>query len=137
MDKITHIVCSPVRRTLDAALLSFAPLFIRGLQMTVFGSLREFGDSPASTGSALGWVEENVCWTAYRLDMSRRELGEKVSFWTNRAAHCRDHRSLESIAQEALQERREGFQKGFLPPKMQLRMSKLLLFPTQAYLDDY
>ena len=52
MDNITHIVCSPMRRTLDIAPLSFTPLFVRGLVMHVFEQLKELGNSPSATGSA-------------------------------------------------------------------------------------
>jgi hypothetical protein len=53
MDRITHVLCSPLRRTLDTALVSFKPLYDRGLKIVAWEQLREWGKAPCNTGDPL------------------------------------------------------------------------------------
>ncbi|KAK2628307.1 hypothetical protein QTJ16_002953 [Diplocarpon rosae] len=56
MDRVTHILSSPLRRTLHTALIAFKPIIEKGLQIVALPELREYGNCPASTGSEIGTV---------------------------------------------------------------------------------
>jgi len=43
MDKITHILCSPMHRTMQTAQIAFQPLFERGLKIEPWAELKERG----------------------------------------------------------------------------------------------
>lgn len=53
MDRITHILCSPLHRTLRTALVAFHPIIQKGLQVIAWPEIREYGSSPCSSGSDL------------------------------------------------------------------------------------
>ncbi|PBP25836.1 phosphoglycerate mutase [Diplocarpon rosae] len=56
MDRVTHILSSPLHRTLHTALIAFKPIIEKGLQIVALPELREYGNCPASTGSEMGTV---------------------------------------------------------------------------------
>lgn len=49
MDKVTHIICSPMRRALETAMLGFGPAISRGVPFIAMEELRDI----KTTGSAL------------------------------------------------------------------------------------
>ncbi|EKD17271.1 phosphoglycerate mutase [Drepanopeziza brunnea f. sp. 'multigermtubi' MB_m1] len=51
MNRITHILSSPMHRTLLTALVAFEPIIAKGLQIVALPELREYGIAPCSTGS--------------------------------------------------------------------------------------
>jgi broad specificity phosphatase PhoE len=51
MDEITHILVSPLRRTLETCLVSFNPVLQRGVQPILWADLREFGGAPCNKGT--------------------------------------------------------------------------------------
>ena len=53
MDKITHILCSPLKRTLHTARLAFEPLTSQGLKIVAYPDIREQGRGLSSTGTNL------------------------------------------------------------------------------------
>jgi broad specificity phosphatase PhoE len=58
MDKITHILCSPLKRTIATTLLGFEPVLSQGLKLVVYPDLRELGTDPSSTGSSVEKILE-------------------------------------------------------------------------------
>jgi broad specificity phosphatase PhoE len=48
--RITHILCSPMKRTIQTAMAAFEPLLRDGLNIVCWGDLRECGATPASIG---------------------------------------------------------------------------------------
>jgi broad specificity phosphatase PhoE len=60
MDKITHVVTSPMHRTLETTFLSFVPVFCRGVNAIAWPDLREHGEGPTSTGSLLNELKEKM-----------------------------------------------------------------------------
>jgi len=53
MNNITHILCSPLKRTLHTAQIAFEPLISQGLKIVAYPDLREHGVGLSSTGSSL------------------------------------------------------------------------------------
>ena len=55
MDKITHILCSPLKRTLDTTIYGFYPLLSghKGLSVIAWPALREYGTYPCNHGAPL------------------------------------------------------------------------------------
>ncbi|KAH9215311.1 histidine phosphatase superfamily [Leptodontidium sp. 2 PMI_412] len=51
MDKLTHIVASPLRRTVHTALVGFKPAIKRGIQIVLYPDLRECGAGQCNTGT--------------------------------------------------------------------------------------
>lgn len=51
MNKITHIFCSPMKRTLGTCILGFKPLLDSGLGVIAYPDLKEWGTGSSSTGS--------------------------------------------------------------------------------------
>jgi broad specificity phosphatase PhoE len=58
MEKITHMFCSPMIRTIATALIGFDPVFDRGLKVIAWDDLREWGKSLCSTGTSLEILKE-------------------------------------------------------------------------------
>ena len=52
MDKITHVLCSPLTRALETALEGFKPLCERGLQVIAWAQLIETGNGPTNRGDS-------------------------------------------------------------------------------------
>lgn len=53
MDKITHVLCSPLTRTLQTALECFKPVFDRGVKLVAWNQLIECGTGASNTGDPL------------------------------------------------------------------------------------
>jgi broad specificity phosphatase PhoE len=60
MNNITHILCSPLRRTLHTAQLGFAPLATRNLKIIAYPNLREIGGGPTCAGSKMSVLLEEL-----------------------------------------------------------------------------
>ena len=58
MEKISHVFCSPMIRTLATARVGFDPLFDQGLKIFAWDDLREWGKSLCSTGRSLDILKE-------------------------------------------------------------------------------
>ena len=50
MDKVTHVLCSPLMRTVETALECFKPIFERGLKVILWSQIIEFGHGPTNRG---------------------------------------------------------------------------------------
>ncbi|KAE9381297.1 hypothetical protein N431DRAFT_490696 [Stipitochalara longipes BDJ] len=53
MDNITHILCSPLKSTIQTAQIAFEPLISQGLKIVAYPDLREHGKGSSSTGTSL------------------------------------------------------------------------------------
>ncbi|KAI9053294.1 hypothetical protein LZ554_002257 [Drepanopeziza brunnea f. sp. 'monogermtubi'] len=53
MNRITHILSSPMHRAFLTALVAFEPIITKGLQIVALPELREYGIAPCSTGSEM------------------------------------------------------------------------------------
>ncbi|KKY13442.1 putative phosphoglycerate mutase family protein [Diplodia seriata] len=76
-DKITHVVASPIKRTLWTALLAFAPAIERkNLRVIALPEIQETSDLPCDTGSDRAELEREFAgrWLP-QLDLSRVEDG--------------------------------------------------------------
>lgn len=60
MDKITHVVCSPLLRAIMTTLIGFKPIFQKGIKAIAWEQLREWGSAPCGTGTPLNQLEELV-----------------------------------------------------------------------------
>ncbi|KAL2072765.1 hypothetical protein VTL71DRAFT_12108 [Oculimacula yallundae] len=60
MDKVTHILCSPMRRTVHTALVGLKPAIQRGIQVTLIPDLREYGGGRCNMGSNLEDLVKDV-----------------------------------------------------------------------------
>ena len=75
MERITHILCSPMTRTLQTALCAFEPVLRRGVAIEPWQLLREVGSGPASTveelrtkfdDAPIEWENLEEDWHEYR-----------------------------------------------------------------------
>lgn len=84
MSSITHVLCSPLKRTLETAFLGFGSLYNRGLEIIACDSLREFGDSPCNTGDPIAELEEKAQGLPINLRLLKRgwETGERIRYNT-------------------------------------------------------
>ena len=57
---ITHVLCSPLVRTIKTAVVGLRPLLDNGLKIIAYPDLREWGSSPCSTGTPIS-VLFKVC----------------------------------------------------------------------------
>lgn len=60
MDKITHILCSPLTRTLETALECFKPVLDRGVKIVAWRQLVEFGNGEPNKGYKLPDLKKKV-----------------------------------------------------------------------------
>lgn len=60
MASITHVLCSPLRRTLETALFSFQPLYVRGLKAIAWGDLKEWGFGPCNIGAPVDKLQSRM-----------------------------------------------------------------------------
>jgi hypothetical protein len=60
MVKITHVLSSPLRRTLETSLVSLTPVFLRGIEIIVWKDLREYGKAPCNDGTPLAMLKEEM-----------------------------------------------------------------------------
>lgn len=89
MDKITHILCSPLHRTLETCLRSFETLTNRGMKVIAWDILRELGDGPCNHGDPLSVLAEKVKGLPVNLALLKEgwETGEKIRYHTQRPKH--------------------------------------------------
>ncbi|PVH85680.1 hypothetical protein DL98DRAFT_650656 [Cadophora sp. DSE1049] len=57
--KIKYVLCSPLRRTINTALIGFPSVYARGVKCILYEDLREFGQAQCNTGSTLLKLREN------------------------------------------------------------------------------
>ncbi|KAH7417479.1 histidine phosphatase superfamily [Cadophora sp. MPI-SDFR-AT-0126] len=57
--KIKYVLCSPLRRSINTALIGFPSVYARGVQCILYEDLREFGQAQCNTGSTLLKLREN------------------------------------------------------------------------------
>jgi broad specificity phosphatase PhoE len=62
MDDITIIFCSPLRRTIQTALYTFQPLYVRGLKLILWSALREWGNGASNIGSPVFEMEREMAF---------------------------------------------------------------------------
>jgi len=60
MNKITHVLSSPLRRTLETTLISLTPVFLRGIEIIAWKDLREYGKAPCNDGTPLEMLKEEM-----------------------------------------------------------------------------
>ncbi|KIN03961.1 hypothetical protein OIDMADRAFT_26594 [Oidiodendron maius Zn] len=60
MDKVTHVLCSPLTRALETALESFKPLYERGLQIVAWTQLLETGNGPTNRGDSISDLRKKM-----------------------------------------------------------------------------
>jgi broad specificity phosphatase PhoE len=60
MDKITHILCSPLERSLQTALEGFKPLLERGLVIVAWDKIIEIGPGPCNVGDSLPRLKKKM-----------------------------------------------------------------------------
>lgn len=60
MNKITHILCSPLARTLETALACFKPIFERGVKIVAWSQLIEFGRGPTNKGDSVAVLKNKM-----------------------------------------------------------------------------
>jgi len=94
MHRITHIVCSPMKRTLQTAVIGFRSLLEKGMTILAWPDLRECGSCNASIGSPLeelkGFVNGNPVDLALveqgwevKTDKNPEECKERVQWVRN------------------------------------------------------
>ncbi|CZT09928.1 uncharacterized protein RCO7_02249 [Rhynchosporium graminicola] len=60
MNELTHIICSPLLRTIQTAAIAFEPAIRAGIKPILIEDLRETGTGPTSTGTTLTKVLEEL-----------------------------------------------------------------------------
>ncbi|CZT43250.1 uncharacterized protein RSE6_03255 [Rhynchosporium secalis] len=109
--KITHLVASPLRRTIYTTLLSFPAAVQRGLKITALPELQETSNLPCDTGLDLKDLEAEFSEGEYAgtVDLSRvgEDWNTKEGKWSpeahhieNRARHARLF--LRELAEQSL-----------------------------------
>jgi broad specificity phosphatase PhoE len=107
---ITHLVASPLRRTLYTCLFSFPTAVSRGLKVLAVPELQEVSDQPCDTGSALSKLEAEFGSGQFAgvVNFSRvhEDWNSKTGRWSRERksveARARDGRLiLREIAQES------------------------------------
>ena len=97
--KITHIVASPLRRTLYTALLSFPALISSGLKVIALPEIQETSDLPCDTGSSLEKLQKEFSEGEYegKLDLHLITPGwnNKQGRWSP-ASHAIEARALDA-----------------------------------------
>ncbi|CAK7214198.1 hypothetical protein SBRCBS47491_002067 [Sporothrix bragantina] len=80
--KVVLLVASPLRRTLQTALLSFAPVSERGLRVIGVPELQEVSAMPSDVGSSRASLEKQTdLFPADKVDFSRLHTG-----WNNKGS---------------------------------------------------
>jgi len=98
---ITHIVCSPSRRTIQTAIMSFRPLLKRGLRIILLSSLKEYGNIPCNTGSDVKVLKEE--FGGMPIVYNKLETGWESSFSNEKKEHAgRVRECLYHLGQNAL-----------------------------------
>ncbi|KAG4432183.1 hypothetical protein IFR05_012328 [Cadophora sp. M221] len=88
---ITHLISSPLRRTLYTTLLSFPTAITRGLKITALAELQETSSLPCDTGSSLSALSAEFPDT---VDLTHvpADWNSKNGRWSP-AAHCIERRA--------------------------------------------
>lgn len=77
-NRITHIICSPLKRTLQTAVIAFKPLLRDGLKVVCWSDLRGFGSDPfhrsGSREKLLDFINGNPVEISPMDDMLSRNL---------------------------------------------------------------
>lgn len=90
MDKITHVMVSPSKRTLQTCLLAFSEVFDRGLIGLVLSELRELTSfincnaGPTRAELMLSYVDKPLCFTILKQDW------HEDMDWKNRGRRVRE-----------------------------------------------
>ncbi|PVH78443.1 hypothetical protein DL98DRAFT_590365 [Cadophora sp. DSE1049] len=89
--KITHLVSSPLRRTLYTTLLSFPSAISRGIRITALSELQETSNLPCDTGSSVEALEAELAEGEFAGTVDLRYVSEdwnsKVGRWSPAAHH--------------------------------------------------
>jgi broad specificity phosphatase PhoE len=108
MKSITHILCSPLTRTLQTAQVAFEDLISQGLKIVAYPDLREQGSGPSSTGTSLPELRRLLHNENKITDLSLVPKG-----WEINDKDCNDGRQMRAekvrnalweLGQEALKE---------------------------------
>ncbi|TPX58211.1 hypothetical protein SpCBS45565_g08050 [Spizellomyces sp. 'palustris'] len=94
-DHITHIICSPMKRTMQTTLLGFKPALDRGVQVAVLPEFQECGDWPADTGTDRSLLEKEFGRPGWDFRGVVDDWNSKSGKWAS------DHPSLVARAREA------------------------------------
>lgn len=102
--RVTHIYCSPMKRTICTALLAFQPYLKPGMKVIMMEDLREIGKGSPSTGSSLKELKTTL--EKYPVDLSSvKKYWEEGAFYDDIDARVlRTKKSLYKIAKEAILE---------------------------------
>jgi broad specificity phosphatase PhoE len=68
MEKITHVFCSPLTRTLETALECFKPIYERGVEIVAWDQLIEIGEVPCNKGDPLPILRSKASGMPINLD---------------------------------------------------------------------
>jgi broad specificity phosphatase PhoE len=106
MDKITHIVSSPSRRTILTTKYSFKPLLNRGVPILLLNFLKEKGHCPCNAGSGIAKLQEefndlNINYDRLEEGWENKNLDYGTHGWKPLAIEMR--RELYLIGKEALE----------------------------------
>src|SRR4051812_5310707 len=77
MDTITHVLSSPLTRTLETALRCFAPVYARGTKVIAWDQLVELGSAPCNTGAPLAVLKET--WKGSPIELGSLRNGYENS----------------------------------------------------------
>lgn len=69
MDEVTHILVSPLRRTLETCLVSFEPILQRGVRLIAWASLREFGAGACNKGARKSTLKRQLAGVSANLSL--------------------------------------------------------------------
>jgi broad specificity phosphatase PhoE len=107
-NNVTHILCSPLTRTLQTAQIAFEDLISQGLKVVAYPDLREHGSGPTSTGTSLQELQHLLHNANQITDLSLVPEG-----WEMNDKECKDERRIRArrvrkelweLGQEALKE---------------------------------
>ncbi|KAL5318898.1 hypothetical protein ACEPPN_013966 [Leptodophora sp. 'Broadleaf-Isolate-01'] len=109
--KITHLISSPLRRTLYTTLLSFPTAIARGLKILALAELQETSSLPCDTGSSLSALTSEFSHGEYADTVDFRYVSSDWNSKTGRwspAAHCIERRAraarvfIRAVAEQSL-----------------------------------
>jgi broad specificity phosphatase PhoE len=88
-NNVTHILCSPLTRTLQTAQIAFEDLISQGLKVVAYPDLREHGSGPTSTGTSLQELQHLLHNANQITDLSLVPEG-----WEMNDKECKDERRI-------------------------------------------
>ncbi|KAH6714094.1 histidine phosphatase superfamily [Leptodontidium sp. MPI-SDFR-AT-0119] len=109
--KITHLISSPLRRTLYTTLLSFPTAIARGLKILALAELQETSSLPCDTGSSLSALTSEFSHGEHADTVDFRYVSSDWNSKTGRwspAAHCIERRAraarvfIRAVAEQSL-----------------------------------